>query len=574
MFKIAILSNFTCDPIQDHLKRTLSTRGITPEFYLADFNQIATQVLENDSELYAFNPALILILWDEMLVVEQLHAPWTVDSQLNQAITETSSFMRTILSTLEAKSAALIVMNTLLPSEHLLQHIIDYTSKTKAIIAFNHLNLGLLERAARSSRFICLETAVLLQHASVIELRDERLALYASMNFHDSLLARFAHEISHIAAAQLGLTKKVLVVDLDGTLWGGVLGDDGLSGVALGGSDEGGAYQKFQALLVQLKSQGVLLAINSKNERAYVLEMLSDHPEMCLRPKDFVALYANWQPKHQNMQAIAQDLNLNLDSIVFIDDHPAECALIKKYLPEVTVFCLGEDPFSFSQTLLDSGAFNSLHLTQEDSMRTETYHAEHERQALKKHHCNITEYLHDLQIKLRIFLPNALELKRISQLSLRTNQFNLTGLRYPLSLLESLCTDPHFLVLGIEAEDRFGKQGIVGAVFMQKQENALYLLNFLLSCRVFGREIETAVLHHIFLFAQQQSLNAVYADYHPSPKNKLVQDFYPKNGFECIEQAPESLHFKHSLGSFLPPAAWITLAENHLEKPHDSTRTV
>lgn len=563
---IAVLSNFTCDVIENQLRALLSSYPIQIDFYMAGFNQIEANVLHTKSALYHFNPDVIILLLDEHILFDRMPRPWIVSQYLKKATDETMNYIQNVLLSITENSHALIVTHTIPVSENSLNQVIDYHSKAMMSFSFCALNQMIIKASLDNQQIISIDSAVLLQNEQVTSLRDERLSLYASMHFHDTLLCQLSHEIVKIIVAKLGLTKKCLVLDLDNTLWGGIIGDDGVTGIALGGSDEGHAYKKFQQAIQQLKTQGVLLAINSKNTLENVTEVFSSHPDMCLSLADFVCVKVNWQPKNDNMRAISTLLNIHLDSMVFVDDNPAECALIQQDMPEVSILCLSTDPSCYVDELMRTGLFNQLAITQEDFSRTAMYHAEIQRKDfLISYHCdtNITAYLHHLNIQLDIFIPNAIQISRLSQLSLRTNQFNLTGIRYTQHEMNQLLLDEHYFIVGIETADRFGENGIVGAVFLEIIEHHLHIHNFLLSCRVFSREIETAICIKLLEFAQKKGFTSMMGQYVPSPKNSIVQDFYIKNGFQVYSEKKYS--YQHLLNNIQAVPAWINITSCVLE---------
>lgn len=560
--KIALLSNFVCHSIESYLRADLYAHKINLELYNTGFNQVEVEINNLKSELYQFNPEIIFLLLDENTIM--MHSIFNAKlDQLEIIFNELISHFTDQINLLRQNTSALIVVNTLVIAHVTLVTCIDSKSKNLLQWMFYRFNQVILQLASHSNNFIVIDTHHFLQQSDVI-LRDERLALHASMKLDDSLLREFSKEITSLAIARFGLNKKCLVLDLDNTLWGGVIGDDALQGIRLGGLEEGRAYKKFQIYIQKLKNQGIILAINSKNDLENVMEVFDQHPDSVLKLSDFSCIKVNWLPKHENMLAIAKELNISLESCVFVDDSLAEIELMRGFLPEVHCITLPKDPALFVQTVSAHALFFKLELTAEDMLRTNDYLAEKKRKTLKQKYNNYENYLVDLAIDLRLFIPNEIEMHRISQLTFRTNQFNLTGLRYDFSALNKFLENG--IVIGVESQDKFGKNGIVGAVIANINNNAVYIENLILSCRVFSRGIENAVIYSLFNYAQHNNLNIIYGKYIKTEKNNLVKNFYLQNGFEMIENFNTGQLFKCSLSSANKLPHWISISSSIISK--------
>lgn len=535
--KIALLSNFTCAHIQYYLRTLLLAEGIELFFYETQLSRFSAPILSESSPLYQFDPDLILILVDETCVLENMPVSWQVSAHLEAACEIAGTWMQEVMSTLRKYSRGLVILNTLQVSAGLMNQVIDYQSKNKLLACFHNLNKRWIDGALLNPYLIILDPSLLLQNSAVTAFQDARLCVYAKMSFHDSLLYALSQECVKIVLARLALSKKCLVLDLDNTLWGGLVGEFGPSGITIGGEYEGAAYDRFQKCIKSLKNQGIVLAINSKNEFANVREVLTQHAGMTLVLDDFVSIHSNWLPKSENIKNIAKELNLALESLVFVDDNAAECALVQKYLPEVETLHLSLDPACYVEELTQRGFFNRLETTLEDGQRTESYLAQVKRNQHQQSYENIEAYLHDLAIQMHIFLPRPFDLARIAQLTMRTNQFNLTGLRCTHSEVEALI-DRGWIIWAIEAEDRFGRNGLIASVFMERIDQHLWIRNFLMSCRVFSRHIEQAILYELIWFSKRRGLNLIMGEIQPTAKNKIAQDFYLKHGFQVFDQTP------------------------------------
>lgn len=567
--QVAVLSNFTSDAFSHILRPLLLSEGIWPELYMAGFNQYFYELMNERSGLYEFSPQVTVCLFDEHLILEELPRDWDL-ADLEDACERKIEQFKLLLNVYHQKSKGLLVLHTVPLSSDTYNIKIDYKTKAKLSRIWRSFNNRLLELAEEWNQTITLDTEVLLQEHHVSRLRDPRLKQYGSINLSEEVLFAFASESVKVARSIVGLTKKCLVLDLDNTLWGGIVGDDGLNGVQLGDAAPGKIFVEFQKAIRHLKNQGVLLTVSSKNEETLVREIFEQHPHMQLGLEDIVMMRANWNPKHENIEAIAKGMNIGLDSLVFIDDNPFERNLVRESIPNVVVPELPQDPSYYVETLLSSGWFNTIKLTSTDLDRTNQYKKEVEREQLMQSSASVEDYLQSLNIHVNILPANEFYLPRLAQLNVRTNQFNMTTHRYQESELEHMESSDKFWVFGFQTVDRFGDYGIIGSVIIEKQEKAWRIRNFLMSCRVFSRKIETLILRHILLKAKEEGAGEVYGEYVPTSKNIIVKDFYLEHGFERVQADRLSSDdktnadlevFVHTLESIPDEVSWIELHE-------------
>ncbi|MGB2729687.1 MAG: HAD-IIIC family phosphatase, partial [Methylovirgula sp.] len=346
--------------------------------------------------------------------------------------------------------------------------------------------------------------------------------------------------LARILAAQRGLSKKCLVLDLDNTLWGGVIGDDGLDGIVLGeGSAVGEAHLGLQHYAKQLKERGVILAVCSKNDAGIAEAVFHDHPEMLLRRSDIAAFQANWDDKMENLKAIAAQLNIGIDSLVFVDDNPAERARIRQSLPMVAVPELPEDAAQYVRCLADAGYFEAVGFTSEDRDRARQYAENAERAVLLGSTQTMDDFLRGLKMSV-VFGPfTAVDHTRIVQLINKTNQFNTTTRRYTSEEIASITNLPNALTLQFRLLDRIGDNGLVSAMILgpvHGQDDVLEIENWVMSCRVFGRQLEFEAMNIAVEAARQRGARAFIADYIPTSKNSIISALYPTLGFAAVEQ--------------------------------------
>jgi FkbH-like protein len=352
--------------------------------------------------------------------------------------------------------------------------------------------------------------------------------------------------VGRVLAAKQGRSFKCLVLDLDNTIWGGVIGDDGLEGIALGqGSPLGEAYTAFQEYVRELSRRGVILAVCSKNDEANALEPFEKHPDMVLKRGDIACFVANWQNKADNIRAIAQELNIGLDSLCFIDDNPFERNLIRQELPMVAVPEVSDDPTGYQVALADAGYFEALSVTDEDRERTSQYQGNKARDVLKATVTDLPSYLRGLEMQLAWKRFDKIGLQRIVQLINKSNQFNLTTRRYTDEDIIAVMADPDAFGLQLRLTDRFGDNGIIAIVIGRLQPGHapgaeaggkdLYVDTWLMSCRVLGRQVEPTTMNLIAQQAAKLGAQRVVGDYIPTKKNAMVKDHYARLGFTVME---------------------------------------
>lgn len=345
-------------------------------------------------------------------------------------------------------------------------------------------------------------------------------------------LPLMATHLSGLISAELGLSRKCLVLDLDGTLWGGVVGEDGVEGIDLGHGPDGEAFMAFQDYIASLKSRGVILAVCSKNDEAAAKEPFERHPDMRLGLDDFAMFVANWEPKPDNLRTIAKSLDLGLDALVFVDDRPNEREAVRQALPEVDVLVLPEDPAGFVPALAAYPYFEMSAFTADDGSRTEQYRARAQASGLEAQASTIEDFWQDLEMRAVIGGFDELRMPRVVQLIGKTNQFNLTTRRHSRSEVESLIAREDNIHFCVELSDRFGDHGLVGVVIGVRDGETMEIDTMLMSCRVIGRSLEATVMAEITRRAAEIGCTKVRGVYRKTAKNNLVADLYANFGFE------------------------------------------
>jgi FkbH-like protein len=360
-----------------------------------------------------------------------------------------------------------------------------------------------------------------------------------------------ARELAHLVVSLRRGPKKVLVLDLDNTLWGGVIGDDGLNGIEIGDtSPRGEAFKAFQHYALSLTERGVLLAACSKNDEGIAREAFEKHPEMVLRSHHFAAFKANWNPKSDNLVAIAEELNLGLDSFVFVDDNPAEIEIVRQFCPQVTTILLGPDPSSYVATLQDARLFEPTQLTKEDALRVEQYRVEADRRALLATSTDMESYLVSLEMVGRVNRLDDADLPRATQLINKSNQFNLTTIRRSEAEVRALAASARHGCFTVRLEDRFGDHGLISVLLTEAKGEDLVVDTWVMSCRVLKRGVEDVVVNEIASIAREKGCRRIVGTYLPTAKNGMVRGLYPQMGFSLLEEAPDRYSFSLDVGTF------------------------
>jgi len=493
------------------------------------------------------------------VVLDEVGTPWR-PADVAAAAHRKVGLLGTLAGRFSGRHPGVLVYNTLPLPRQLTGQLVDHRSRAEIGVVWREANAALLRLAEQHPALVVLDLDPML--ADGMPAQDPRLDRYAKTHLSPALLAGYAREVGHLARHLAGRTKKCLVLDLDDTVWGGVLGDDGPDAVEVATGYRGEAFRAFQRVVRQIGSQGVLLAAVSKNDPEPVRAVLRDHPGMTLREPDFVRVVANWQPKHENLADLAGALDLGPDSFVFVDDSPQECALVRQALPDTIVVRLDGDPALHVPTLLADGWFDVLELTAEDRVRGPRYRDQLARADFGGQFESIEDYLRELDITVRLAEVGEPDVARVSQLTLRTNQFNLTTHRLRPTEVRSLLGQPGALTLAVHTADRFGDSGIVGAVFGHRDGDRVLLDNVVLSCRVLCRGIEQACMSAVLRRARAEGATAVCGRYRRTVRNSGVEDLYPRYGFTRVSDDGTTATFRHDLADIIPVPDHLTLIED------------
>jgi len=531
--RMAVLASSTIDQLLPSLRVSGLRRGLRVETFTPDYGQFRQAVLDPASPFHAFAPDVVLFSLDaRTLVGETVLDDGEAEALIDRRVAEIGAWW----DAARGSSDRLVLQQALLPLFPRLLGNVEHRLPGSPAAMVRTLNMRLRELADRKG-------------VDIIAL-DEQIALDGIDAWHSpALWHRAKQEISPAAApmfgelalrlvdARKGRASKCLVLDLDNTLWGGVIGDDGLEGIAIGqGNAEGEAFLAFQSYAKSLVSRGIILAVCSKNDEQNALEPFEKHADMILRRSDIAAFVANWDDKATNLRRIAAELNIGIDALVFADDNPFERNIIRHELPMVAVPELPEDPSRYAEMIAAAGYFEGIAVTAEDRARGGLYQAERERRALEVEATDMASYLASLDMRLVWGRFDPVSIPRVTQLANKTNQFNLTTRRYTEGEISQIADDPDAFGLHLRLVDRFADHGIIGVVIGRREGEAVALESWLMSCRVLGRGVEEATLGLVAEEAKRLGGSHLIGHYIPTPKNGMVRDHYPRLGFELVEE--------------------------------------
>ena len=552
--RVAVLSSFTIDPLKPYLQVGCLERDIWAEVFIPGFNQFAQQILTPESDLYAFKPEVCFLHVLPEGLVDGIEASGLQDDHIRPMVETLSGLMEAFRS---RDKGDLVVSNFSAPGRFPYSLHRDETEQL-----YRRLNKE-LERTAREIRGVhLLDYDSLTAYHGKESVADERLRHIGRMELGDRFLPKLANKMQVHLLALRGLGRKCIVLDLDNTLWGGIIGEDGPTGIHLNSEYPGSAFVEFQRSLLALHRRGILLAINSKNNESDAMEALEHHPAMVLRPEHFAAMRINWLDKCENIEAIAKELNLGLESMVFVDDSSAERELMRRLRPEVLTPEWPSDVVTYRAALESLCDFETLALTAEDVRRGEMYATEAKRDNFRSRSASLEDYLFGLEMEALISKANETDLARLHQLVQKTNQFNLTTRRYSQPDIEECLQREDAAVYVLRNRDSFGDNGLVGvAVLNREAKDATWRIDSLLmSCRVLGRTIETGFLKHILGELKALGCRYVIGEFIPTSKNDLVKDFYPEAGFQSTEEREGVYRWIMDLSTYVPPALpWLNV---------------
>ena len=535
-YKVAWLRNITVEPLLPVLKGEIALTGAKPQLYLGSFDAMATEVLDSNSDFYRFKPDLIILLqWLEALNFRLARRFISLSAQ--EAEAEGAVILEDVerfLTTIRTLTSAPILLNNFPLPDFTTLGILEANHKQSQSEVIQSLNRGLKEIAGKIPDVFIVDFLQLFARIGGSQGFSARDWHLSRTPYSRHALVPIGQEYGKFVRALLGKSRKCLAIDCDNTLWGGVIGEDGIDNIKLGPTHPGSWYVEFQQEILNLHDRGVILALCSKNNEEDVLEVLRRHPSEVLREEHFAARQINWDDKVSNLRRIAEQLNIGLDSLVFMDDNPLECGFVRQELAEVEVIELPPDPWKFRVALASRGLFDTLTVSQEDRERTRMYRADQERQKILQNVGSLEEYLAKLQLIAHIDVPDPATVARVAQLTQKTNQFNLTTIRYTEGQIHSFVEAADSDVFYVRLADRIAELGIVGVGILRYHGDQAVIDTLLMSCRVLGRGVENTLVAFLINAAQANGCFSILGYYRSTRKNAQVAGFYEKHGFRSV----------------------------------------
>ena len=526
--RIAVASDTSLDNLADPLALRLLERGMFGVQYHSPFAQLAFETRNSCSGLIQHKPEVVILapltgIWQRLAGTSSDAVAQTVEEAWSQVVALRNFF------------DGLILLVNLVPIENRPYGILESRRNLGHADFARAVNLQLSQRCRETNEAFILDAQLLTGQSGTVWPSLHKQQFMASRPFADDLLNLLSVEIAAFCAGRKGFARKCLVLDLDNTLWGGVVGEDGVAGLQIGGGFPGNIYTELQKEIFALRERGVTLVIVSKNNEADVWEVFNKRPEMVLKRANFSAHRINWQDKASNIRELATELNLGLDAFVVLDDSHVERDWIEEALPEVDV-CPASDPLEMLRWLATCRRFDTLAITREDALRAKSYAAVEERSRLATQTSNLEEYLASLGTQIEIGCNSSEQIARVAQLTQKTNQFNLTTRRYTESEIQERMQNPAWRVFWCASRDRFADEGVIGAALIEIINDEWTIDTFLMSCRVLGRGVEKAFMGNICDQAVNSGAKKIRGEFIRSAKNSQTENFLETCGFSAAEK--------------------------------------
>jgi FkbH-like protein len=533
LMRIAILGNYATQFLQKPLFKKLKNIFDEVNCYHAEFNSIDFELIDENSGLFQFAPDFIV--WHESTLGLR-------DSFYQSPVSERSGFSLAYKKRIEHY---LLTIERELPNAKVLypNHDLNYTDnvfgnfglKVKSSWDSQKLNINYFttELAQRHHNFYPIESQPCAQNLIV---SDYAMVVNAELHFTPDYLNWLSTSMVQTIQAFSGKFKKCIVLDLDNTLWGGIIGDDGIENIQIGNLGIGKAFTRFQKWLKELQNRGIILAVCSKNEESIAKSVFQNHPEMILKLKDIAVFIANWNSKADNINHIQKILNIGFDSMVFLDDNPAEREIVRKHIPEICVPELPDDPSDYLPFLISENLFETVSFSENDEERTKQYQEEAKRQAFSSSITNMEDYLTSLQMTAKVTSFQKNNVERIAQLTQRSNQFNLRTVRYSSQDIRNIMNDKNYLTFSVQMEDKFGSYGLISLAILKIQDSKAFIETWIMSCRVLKRTVEYMLMNIVMARLKEKKITILTGEYIPTEKNKLVENLLLNLSMEKQEE--------------------------------------
>jgi len=533
--RIGLLSSFTINGLKEILQVKSAERDVSCMIYEAPYNQYSQEILNQNSNLYKFLPEITFLIIDTRSIFGEIFRfPYSISSSEREKFVEEKfdEIKNLIDKFVEKTNSKLVITKLNVPSfspNGIFESKIEYGFHNMV----EDFNQKIMKNYLDSENVFLYDFDKFVAKNGEDNIFDYSQFFFGDLKISIEYLPTLGQDLMKYIIGYLGITKKCIVMDLDNTLWGGIVGEDGFNGIKLGPEPPGNAFMEFQRVLLSLHQRGIILAINSKNNFEDAIKVIKEHPYMVLKEEHFASMRINWKDKVTNMKELVKEINIGLDSLVFIDDDPVNREFVKSVFPEILVVDLSNDPSTYASTIENIIDFSVLKITDEDRNRGKMYLKQKKISELEESTSDLQTFLSQLDLKIIIKDVNEFTLPRVSQLILKTNQFNLTTKRYQELDVEKMIQDPNFIVGCAQVEDKFGDNGITGVFIIKKENEKEWRIDtFLMSCRIMGRDIEKGIMAYIVNKANENKIEKIKADFLPTQKNKPIENFLPDCEFK------------------------------------------
>jgi len=554
--KIDFLRNITIDLMMPYLKWLAYKDQFKPEISMGDYDTVMTEVMNENSRIYQNQPDIIVIVLKLETFSQKLTRNFiqSSESELKEETERIITIVDTVFSRLKKNLKSTILLHNFEIPVSPGFGVFDYQNYNKQVNTVRQLNQSLIALINKYENTYIIDVDLLQSKVGFKNFFDHRYWHIGKAPYTKLACRTIAKEYFKFIRALKGKNKKCLVLDCDNTLWGGIVGEDGVDHIQIGNTYPGSAYSDFQQSILNLYHKGVMLAICSKNNEADVLEVFRDNNNMILKENHFLVKKINWQDKATNLKEIAVEIGIGLDSLVFVDDSAFEIQMVNQLLPEVQTIHLAEDASLYADIMDSSGLFDTLVFSEEDKKRNEMYRAEIQRKNTKEsmQFKSLENYYRFLEMEIAVNYADKYTIPRIAQLTQKTNQFNLTTKRYSESDIKNFSDSSNSDVLYLTLKDQFGDYGIVGAAIVLHENSKATIDTFLLSCRIIGRGAEDVLLKVCLESAKSKNAEQVFGIYSKTKKNGQVEPFYANNKFEQVEINDDQTLYEFSLMNNLP----------------------
>jgi len=532
--RVAFLASSTINGFEETMRVKCFQKGIDCITYVADYNQYNQEILNQDSGLYKFKPDITFLILDTRHILGEYFFSWySVPYDDRQKVIDMKiSEIENICDAFTKNSNSNLVVTSLQIPNYSPYGIDDENITVSLKKVIYEINTKLFQYQKKLGKIFIYDFNEFVRKFGDNNIFDYKQFFSGDIKISTEYIPKFVSEFMGYVYAVTGITKKCIVLDLDNTLWGGIIGEDGFDNIKLGDNPIGRSFVEFQKRLLALNQRGIILAINSKNNFDDAIEVIKKHPNMILREDNFACVKINWDNKVTNLHKIAEELNIGLDSMVFFDDEPINQEYVRESLPGVLVIDLPKDSSQYAQIITEMKEFDILKITEEDTKRSDMYLGQKKRKELENKVGDFNEFLKQMNIEVSVQKANSFSIPRISQLTLKTNQFNLTTKRYQEEEVSKFSSSDDKIVECVQVNDKFGDNGITGTYIIEKKNNEEWIIDtFLLSCRIMGRGVEEMMMNQIIEKARLSGIKKIKGEFIPTAKNKPAENFYEDLGF-------------------------------------------